>query len=73
MTGNWPALISEEEAGNGQGVTTYTEFLNYKPTYESKDALVSTGYIPMYGVYTDGIVDGMTNQINVSLTRALAK
>ena len=26
MTGNWPALISEEEAGNGQGVTTYTEF-----------------------------------------------
>ena len=71
MTGNWPELTSEED-DNG-AAASYADFLNYKPAYTDKEALVNATYLPMYGTYTGGIVDGVTNQINVSLTRALAK
>ncbi len=59
---------SDQTAG-----TRYAAIKSYTYKFADKDALLDITSIPMYGTYTKGLTEGVTNQINVSLSRALAK
>ncbi len=71
-------LANMSEASNNllrdltENTTTYVQFLAASYQFTNADAISGLQYIPMYGIHTSGLTDGVTNSISVSLTRALA-
>lgn len=70
---NIKAMTGAQVAGFTIGTSTYSNLLAYTATLADADALGNLQYMPMTGTYLNGITDGVTNQISVTLTRALAK
>ena len=77
---NLLVFLANVKHATGTGVTgftlnssTYKDLLAYTASLADADALAGLQYMPMTGTYLKGITDGVTNQINVTLTRALAK
>ena len=53
-------------------VTTYSQFLDKSYKFADADAITNAEFIPMYGTWTQGLTDGVTNSISVTVTRAMA-
>ena len=51
---------------------SYTDFLAQSYKFTNADAITNANYIPMYGTWTQGLTDGVTNSLSVTLTRAMA-
>ncbi len=52
--------------------TTYDQFLAQSYKFADADAITNAEFIPMYGTWTQGLTDGVTNSISVTMTRAMA-
>ncbi|MDR3117950.1 MAG: DUF4906 domain-containing protein [Mediterranea sp.] len=65
--------ITGEAVKLTEKVSTYTDFLNYTLDLKNVAGIADLKYMPMTGFYYGGITLGVTNQINVTLRRSLAK
>jgi len=70
---NIKAMTGAQVSGFSIGTSTYANLLTYAASLTDADALGNLQYMPMTGTHLNGITDGVTNQISVTLTRALAK
>jgi len=70
---NIKAMTGAEVSGFTLNTSTYSDLSAYTAVLQDADALGDLTFMPMTGTYLEGIADGTTNLISVTLARVFAK